>query len=124
MTWLLENYDTILIVDIDSANGDKLSSPLALTDIKFDNHVKLTNKQLDTIHYKKNIITLRNGDIKKQFKSANGFTVRELFKCILKLEKIVRLVSRWLEKYIDCMNIFFEGLHLSKDGSYEIVWCK
>ena len=58
-----------------------------------------------------------------EFTAKNGdyFTFQELLDNILTFEKEDRPKTQWFGG-IDCHHVYFEGLHLQKNGSYYLSW--
>jgi DNA integrity scanning protein DisA with diadenylate cyclase activity len=60
-------------------------------------------------------------ETRKTFYNKNGFTIKQVFDCILKFERRVQL-QRGLEGWLD-NHIFYEGLnYLKNEGADEIMW--
>ena len=54
-------------------------------------------------------------------KNNDYFTFQELLDNIITFEKIDRPKTKWFGG-VDCHHVYFEGIHLSKTGTYSVCW--
>jgi hypothetical protein len=103
-----------------------LSLSLALEVFNWDTEQSrpLTQEELDMVVFVEREIQLRgeSGEIVvHQAPNGNEFTVRDLINAVEDTERETRGSTDWLGG-IDVRHCFFEGIHETKDGVWEIFW--
>ena len=99
-----------------------------------DDFIDFDKEQMNRIGFTDNSITIyalrydmrdssKTTETKMTFNAKNGknFTFKELLDCVLEFEKVDRPKTLWFGG-VDCHHVYFEGLHLNKNGSYSIFW--
>lgn len=84
----------------------------------------LTPEEWDSVAFRRSSIQLKSEDAEVVTHEApNGefFTVRDLIKAVEETERKTREQSEWLGG-VDVHHVFFEGIHYTKDGVWEIYW--
>ena len=84
---------------------------------------ELTDGELSETILERGEITLRSEGTDVHHVSSNGssFTLRELLQAIEETERQTRPRTEWFGG-VDVHHVYFEGLHLADDGSWEIYW--
>jgi hypothetical protein len=84
----------------------------------------LTPEELDLVAYRNPKIKLRSEEGEAiEHKAPNGryFTVRELIAAVEETERKTRDQTDWFGG-VDVQHVFFEGIHESDDGVFDIYW--
>jgi len=97
---------------------------LAVFDSTTEKTRPLTDEELDRTVFEASEIRLQgeSGEpVTHQAPNSTEFTVRDLIQAIEETERKTRGSTQWLGG-IDVHHCFFEGLHESNNGSWEICW--
>lgn len=131
---MLTKYSVTLNIDIETYHAipgllnEFVKPGIPIKGIKWDKIMKyendemldVTDEELDEINYKNKEITITSNGVTQTFKNINGFSDRELLKCILDIEVKARPNTDWFGG-IDAHHIYFEGLH-GENGNYKVSW--
>lgn len=131
---MLEKYITELKIDVDTYTRGHLLNSYVKPDSTirsiswktintFDggNFVEASREDLNQKCYEDSTITIRSNEEEKTFYRENGFTVQDIFDCILEVEEIARPKTIWFEG-IDAHHVFFEGLSYDGENAYSVNW--
>lgn len=134
---MLQEYSVTLAIDVETyqANSTLLNefvkSDAQIKSIKWnkitkfdsDNEIFLdvSKEEMETVVYKNTTISIISNNCTKFFQNENGFTVEDLFDCVLDVEKIARPRTEWFGG-IDAHHVYFEGLQEVSKGCYLVFW--
>jgi hypothetical protein len=85
---------------------------------------ELTPEEFQSVAFRASQITLRGeggGVVKHLAPNGSVFTVQDLLKAVEETERQSRGASDWFDG-VDVHHVYFEGIHLSEDGVWEIYW--